>query len=284
MAGPVARQRRPLVHLLKTENEMRIHLLLSLCLPVFAQTTTITGTITDPAGDLLSGSCSIQAVGPFTAASGWSVIGAPTVVRFSGGALTVPLVPTDSASPSTQYYKVTCAVPQQTVNGRLVGPYSWGPRYWVVPTSLTSFNVGTVEMTSPPVSPLWTINWSQLAQNGAQIGQGPIWNGTSWQPGAVNIPLTVPPQDGQYMRWNAAQSAWQPVTFADQETVSGTIDGTNTAFTLANPPAPPAGLVLFRNGMAQKAGQDYTLAGNTISFVAAATPQAGDMLLAWYRY
>ena len=30
---------------------MRIYLLLSLCLPAFAQTTTITGTITDPAGD-----------------------------------------------------------------------------------------------------------------------------------------------------------------------------------------------------------------------------------------
>jgi hypothetical protein len=50
---------------------MRICLLLVLCLPAFAQTTTVTGTIRDPAGDPLAGSCSIQAVGPFTAAAGW---------------------------------------------------------------------------------------------------------------------------------------------------------------------------------------------------------------------
>jgi len=61
-------------------------------------------------------------------------------------------------------------------------------------------------------------------------------------------------------------------------------DGTNTVFTLFSAPLPPAGLVLFRNGMAQKAGQDYTLTGNTITFVPAAVPQPGDTLLAWYRY
>jgi len=306
---------------------MRICILLSLCWAVFAQTTTVTGTFADAAGDPLAGSCSIQAVGPFTAASGWSVIGAPTVVKFSGGALTVPLVPTDSASPSTQYYKVTCAVPQQTVNGRLVGPYSWGPRYWVVPTSATSIDIGTVEMTSPPTSPAWIIQWSQLAQNGAQPGQAPVWSGTSWQPGtaiaaaawgsilgrlpdqadlkaaitpggdlagAVNAATVVgiqgnpvapgTPADGQYMRWNGANSRWDLVTFVDQETVAGTIDGTNTAFTLVNAPSPPAGLVLFRNGVVQKNGLDYTISGNTVTFVTAATPQPADVLLAWYRY
>lgn len=265
---------------------MKSWLLLLFSLGAAAQnTTTVTGTMTDPAGDLLSGSCSLQAVGPFTAASGWHVIGAPTVVTFSGGALAAPVAPTDSASPSgTQYYKVTCAVPQQTVNGRLVGPYSWGPRYWVVPTSATSMDIGTVEMASPPTSPAWMIQWPQLAQNGAQIGQGPIWNGSSWQPGVANVPFTGPPADGQYIRWNAARSAWQPVTFADQETVGGTIDGANVAFTLANPPSPAAGLVLFRNGVVQKNGLDYTLAGNTITFVTAATPYPGDVLLAWYRY
>jgi len=67
---------------------MRICLLLALCVPAFAQTTTVTGTIRDPAGDPLAGSCSIQAVVPFTAAAGWRVIGAPTVVTFSGGAFT----------------------------------------------------------------------------------------------------------------------------------------------------------------------------------------------------
>jgi hypothetical protein len=142
---------------------MRICLLLALCVPAFAQTTTVTGTIRDPAGDPLAGSCSIQAVGPFTAAAGWRVIGAPTVVTFSGGAFTASLAPTDSATPSGQYYKVTCAVPKQTVNGHSVGPFSWGPRYWLVPTSASSLDIGTVELTSPPPSPSWTILPQQIA-------------------------------------------------------------------------------------------------------------------------
>ena len=142
---------------------MRICLLLALCVPAFAQTTTVTGTIRDPAGDPLAGSCSIQAVGPFTAAAGWRVIGAPTVVTFSGGAFTASLAPTDSATPSGQYYKVTCAVPKQTVNGHSVGPFSWGPRYWLVPTSASSLDIGTVEVTSPPPSPSWTILPQQIA-------------------------------------------------------------------------------------------------------------------------
>jgi hypothetical protein len=142
---------------------MRICPLLVLCLPAFAQTTTVTGTIRDPAGDPLAGSCSIQAVGPFTAAAGWRVIGAPTVVTFSGGSFSVGLAPTDSGTPSGQYYKVTCAVPKQTVNGHSVGPFSWGPRYWLVPTSASSLDIGTVELTSPPPSPSWTILPQQIA-------------------------------------------------------------------------------------------------------------------------
>ena len=109
-------------------------LMLCVCLGALAQTTTITGTITDPAGDPLSGSCNIQAVGDFGAASGWRVVGSVTV-QFTGGSFSVSLAPTDSATPSGQYYKVSCAVPKQTVAGHVVGPLSWGPRYWLVPTN-----------------------------------------------------------------------------------------------------------------------------------------------------
>jgi hypothetical protein len=63
----------------------------------------------------------------------------------------------------------------------------------------------------------------------------------------------------------------------------GTIDGNNTAFTLANSPSPAASLALFRNGMAQKPAVDYTLTGSTVQFLTGAVPQPGDMLLAWYR-
>jgi len=151
-----------------------------------AQTTTVTGTITDPAGDPLSGSCTIQAVGPFSATNGWRVVGAPMVIKFSGGSFTASLSPTDSATPSGQYYKVTCGVPQQVVAGRTVGPSSWGPRYWLVPTNTQALDIGTVEITAPPPSPSWQILWQQMAQNGATTGQAPLWNGSSWQPGYVS--------------------------------------------------------------------------------------------------
>lgn len=71
--------------------------------------------------------------------------------------------------------------------------------------------------------------------------------------------------------------------FADGETPGGVIDGTNVTFTLANAPNPPLSLILSRGGMVQQqgVGDDYTLSGNTITFVVA--PSSGP-LIAWYRY
>jgi hypothetical protein len=71
--------------------------------------------------------------------------------------------------------------------------------------------------------------------------------------------------------------------FVDSDTPAGLVDGANTMFTLSGVPSPTASLTIYRNGMLQKAGQDFTLSGNQIQFVAAAAPQAGDTLLASYR-
>ncbi len=65
------------------------------------------------------------------------------------------------------------------------------------------------------------------------------------------------------------------------ETPSGTLDGVNVTFTLHFQPATANGIALFRNGMRQKLGGDYTVSGSTITFTASA-PQAGDLLLADY--
>lgn len=71
--------------------------------------------------------------------------------------------------------------------------------------------------------------------------------------------------------------------FVDGEIPSGVVDGANATFALSQPPVPPSSLALYRNGILQKAGLDYTLNGNTITFAAASTPQAGDILLASFR-
>ena len=69
--------------------------------------------------------------------------------------------------------------------------------------------------------------------------------------------------------------------YVTEETPSGSINGSNTAFTLAN--TPTAGtLKLYLNGLRLKsgAGNDYTLSTATITMTTA--PVSGDVLLADY--
>lgn len=71
--------------------------------------------------------------------------------------------------------------------------------------------------------------------------------------------------------------------FGDAETPAGAINGTNAVFTLANSPIPAASLALFKNGLLQTAGSDYTLSGASITFTSGAIPQIDDVLEAFYR-
>jgi len=72
-----------------------------------------------------------------------------------------------------------------------------------------------------------------------------------------------------------------PTNFVIEETPSGSINGSNTSFTLAN--TPTSGTVkLYLNGVRQKsgAGNDYTISTNTITMTTA--PVSGDVLIADY--
>lgn len=72
-------------------------------------------------------------------------------------------------------------------------------------------------------------------------------------------------------------------TFVIGEAPTGTINGINTAFVLANTPA-AGSLEVFTNGLRQEVAVDYTLAVATITFLSGAIPQTGDVVLANYRY
>lgn len=73
--------------------------------------------------------------------------------------------------------------------------------------------------------------------------------------------------------------------FKNNETPSGTINGTNAAFTLANSPSPSLSLELFLNGQFQTQGSDYTLSGSTITFTTApAAAYSGLPFVAFYQY
>ena len=71
--------------------------------------------------------------------------------------------------------------------------------------------------------------------------------------------------------------------FVDGETPTGTLNGTNATFALANAPSPASSLTLFRNGLLLTAGVDFNLSGSTITFLGGAIPQSGDLLEAFYR-
>lgn len=70
--------------------------------------------------------------------------------------------------------------------------------------------------------------------------------------------------------------------YADNETPSGTVNGTNDIFTLANTPNPAMSLQLYVNGILQLYGTDFTLLAATITFTNA--PSTGAILTAFYRY
>jgi hypothetical protein len=70
-------------------------------------------------------------------------------------------------------------------------------------------------------------------------------------------------------------------TIVNSEIPSGTIDGTNDEFTLANTPAAGSEHV-YLNGMRQAPTDDYTIAADVITFVD--PPDSGSKILVDYRY
>lgn len=69
-------------------------------------------------------------------------------------------------------------------------------------------------------------------------------------------------------------------TFVDNETPTGTVNGSNVTFNLSFTPV--AGSVqLYKNGMRQKITASYSISGSTITMVVA--PETGDELYADYR-
>lgn len=82
----------------------------------------------------------------------------------------------------------------------------------------------------------------------------------------------------------ASGSSGSVPNFSDAETPSGSVNGSNTEFALANVPSPAASLILIRNGLVMTAAVDYTLTGNAVTFINGEVPQSGDVLRAWYRF
>lgn len=65
------------------------------------------------------------------------------------------------------------------------------------------------------------------------------------------------------------------------EVPSGTINGSNTAFTLSSTPVASASVCIFLDGIAQQNGTDYTVSGTSITFLFA--PATGSVMWAVYN-
>ncbi len=97
-------------------------------------------------------------------------------------------------------------------------------------------------------------------------------------------PSETPQSTDTLEAWYRLPSAGtDTIQFAESETPAGIIDGTNVRFTLETAPLPPASLQMYRNGLLQKVGLDYSLSGNTVTFLPVAVPQGGDVIQASYR-
>ncbi len=160
----------------KVEKALRLFALLVVCVALgHGATTTVAQTqIGAPdAQHLATGTITITATAPFTAADGVRVEMTPLTVEIRNGAFSVNLEPNDTGTPAgTQYVAVWA----------LDGARSRTER-WVVITSGSTLAVGDVVATV--IAPTGVVQPGQIAQHGATAGQTLVWSGSTWLPGAV---------------------------------------------------------------------------------------------------
>jgi len=203
------------------------------------------------------------------------------------GVLQVALVPTTTASAGAQYNIV--------YNQNGVTQFT---QVWAVPPSSVTLRipdvlVSTGTVVGPP--PLTTsiqisdvvglVNALALAAQkgvGYALGRTAIINDQGQIDGASGNLSDCMHVDGTSGPCGSSTGVYP--SFSDSETPSGSINGSNTVFTLAFPPSPVGSLELYLNGLRQDAGIDFTLSTDVVTFFSSSTPQSGDLLLASYRY
>jgi hypothetical protein len=121
-----------------------------------------------------------------------------------------------------------------------------------------------------------------LFHNGILLKQGA---GYTLSGSVITMAAGSPPQPGDTLQawYRLATAGTDTVQFSESETPAGVVDGANTVFQLQSVPLPASSLQLFRNGLLQKAGSDYSLSGSIVTFVPEAVPQPEDVLQASYR-
>ncbi len=250
--------------------------------------TTIQDTIFNADGSPFTGVLYVS--WPSFTASDTSVIGAQTLtVQVTAGYLNLQLVPTTTAQPQVTYTVLYDS-----------GGKNQYTETWAVPPSSTPLRIQEVRIAStgnvnnpgpPPLTATFDI--SQVIGLESELTLRPVM-GTGFAVSRAAVIDALGDIDGASGNVSdcvhvdgtsgPCGSATSSVMFSDNEVPSGTINGTNAVFTLANAPAPASSLSLFRNGMLLRPSVDYTLNAAAVTFSGTAIPQAGDYLQASYRY
>lgn len=116
-------------------------------------------------------------------------------------------------------------------------------------------------------------------------GQLLIGNGSTYTVASLSAGtgVTITPGSGTLQIAVTTTAILAKADYIVRETPSGTVNGSNDTFTLANTPSSGKEMV-FVNGILQNegAGNDYTISGTTITFETGAIPQTGDVIKVTY--
>lgn len=142
--------------------------------------------------------------------------------------------------------------------------------------------------TKPCLRTIGTGAQQSCAGDDARLSDDRTADGLRTATTVVDIGAADAPTAGQVLVATADNAAeWQTLTipslptWVDSEVPAGTKNGVNKVFTLAHVPTTGSEHV-FKNGLRFSPTGDYTIVGDTITFVKA--PKAGDTLLCDYRY
>ena len=205
------------------------------------------------------------------------------------GVLKVQLVPTTTGTAGAQY--------NVRYNSRGINQFT---EVWAVPASSVALRVRDVRVSQgavvgpPPVIAAVQIGdvtglANELALRpqkgvGFGIGRAAVINTAGQLDAAVGNFSDCVRVDGTSGSCGGGSGSGVLPAFADAEIPTGLVDGSNPLFTVHFSPVPSVSLRLYRNGVLQRQGIDYSLTLNTIIFAASSVPLGGDTVLAYYRY
>ncbi len=246
---------------------------------VFAQSTLtqIRDTVANPDGTPFNGTVAITWNGSTGSNSGTSPLS--TSARIYNGTLSVLLVPTTTASAGTFY---------QVVYYNTGGAVAW-TETWQVPPSTTPLTLSAVRTSTTEGSSgsgTGSGSGGTTSSGGGQYATLPISINqvTSLSADLASINSAVAALGTQINSLGAVGAAGTTTaTFIDGEVPVGTIDGSNSTFSLSQSPVPAGSLNIFRNGLLQSIGVDYTLSGSAVTFLSGSIPRATDVIAAYYR-